>query len=88
MQDHKDQEFLGVISGVTEWEFLSKLSKINVKVCRIRDIKMIITLLIVSSMHRRSKFSKNYCNWVTKFMLKLKMLIWLKKQLDFNFLRH
>jgi hypothetical protein len=33
MQDHKDQEFLGVISGVTEWEFLSKLSKINVKVC-------------------------------------------------------
>jgi ribonuclease R len=22
MQDHQDQEFLGVISGVTEWEFL------------------------------------------------------------------
>jgi ribonuclease R len=21
MQDHQDQEFLGVISGVTEWEF-------------------------------------------------------------------
>jgi exoribonuclease R len=33
MQDHKDQEFLGVISGVTEWGILSKLSKINVKVC-------------------------------------------------------
>jgi ribonuclease R len=30
---------LGVISGVTEWEFLSKLSKINVKYGRIRDIK-------------------------------------------------
>jgi exoribonuclease R len=33
MQDHKDQEFLGVISGVTEWGiFLSKIIEINVKV--------------------------------------------------------
>jgi ribonuclease R len=39
MQDHKDQEFLGVISVLLNGEFLSKLSKINVKVCRIRDIK-------------------------------------------------
>jgi exoribonuclease R len=33
MQDHKDQEFLGVISGVTEWGFFVEISKINVKVC-------------------------------------------------------
>ena len=24
MQDHKDQEFVGVISGVTDWEFMLK----------------------------------------------------------------
>jgi hypothetical protein len=29
----RSSRVLGVISGVTEWEFLSKLSKINVKVC-------------------------------------------------------
>jgi exoribonuclease R len=33
MQDHKDQEFFRCNFRVTEWEFLSKLSKINVKVC-------------------------------------------------------
>jgi hypothetical protein len=32
MQDHKDQEFLGV-PVLLNGEFLSKLSKINVKVC-------------------------------------------------------
>jgi hypothetical protein len=29
----KIKRVLGVISGVTEWGILSKLSKINVKVC-------------------------------------------------------
>ena len=31
MQNHEEQEFLGVISGVTEWEFMLKSSKINAK---------------------------------------------------------
>jgi ribonuclease R len=50
MQDHKDQEFLGVISVLLNGEFLSKLSKKCEGMCRIRDIKDDYYTLIVSSM--------------------------------------
>jgi ribonuclease R len=40
MQDHKDQEFLGVISGVTEWGIFVEIIENKCEgMVRIRDIK-------------------------------------------------
>jgi hypothetical protein len=49
MQDQRSR-ILGVISGVTEWEFFRNYRKKNEGMCRIRDIKDDY-FLIVSSMH-------------------------------------
>jgi hypothetical protein len=62
-------------------EFLSEIHRKCEGMCRIRDIKMIITLLI--EVYRRSK-SKKITALGDEIYVKLKCDL-VKKQLDFNF---
>lgn len=88
MQDHKDQEFLGVISGVTEWGIFVEIIENKCEgMVRIRDIKEDYYsfdekqyALVGASSHKLLQLGD-------EIYVKVKNADLVKKQLDFNFLR-
>jgi ribonuclease R len=88
MQDHKDQEFLGVISGVTEWGIFVEIIENKCEgMCRIRDIKDDYYTFDSEQYALVGATSQKLLQLGDEIYVKVKNADLVKKQLDFNFLR-
>jgi ribonuclease R len=88
MQDHKDQEFLGVISGVTEWGIFVEIIENKCEgMCRIRDIKDDYYTFDSEQYALVGANSQKLLQLGDEIYVKVKNADLVKKQLDFNFLR-
>ena len=88
MQDHKDEEFLGVISGVTEWGiYVEIISNKCEGMCRIREIKDDYYTFDDKQYALVGEVSKNILQLGDEVFVKVKNADLVKKQLDFNNLR-
>jgi ribonuclease R len=88
MQDHKDQEFLGVISGVTEWGiYVEIISNKCEGMCRIREIKDDYYTFDEKQYALVGEISKSLLQLGDEVYVKVKNADLVKKQLDFTFLR-
>ncbi|MGG7034909.1 MAG: ribonuclease R [Flavobacterium sp.] len=88
MQDHKDQEFLGVISGVTEFGIFVEIVENKCEgMVRIRDIKDDYYTFDESQYALVGATTKNLLQLGDEIYVKVKNADLVKKQLDFNFLR-
>ena len=88
MQDHQDQEFLGVISGVTEWGIYVEIVENKCEgMCRIRDIKDDYYTFDEKQYALTGATSGKLLQLGDEIYVKVKNADLVKKQLDFNFLR-
>jgi ribonuclease R len=88
MQDHKDQEFLGVISGVTEWGIYVEIIENKCEgMCRIREIKDDYYTFDDKQYALVGEISKKILQLGDEVYVKVKNADLVKKQLDFNFIR-
>ena len=88
MQDHQDQEFLGVISGVTEWGIYVEIIENKCEgMCRIRDIKDDYYTFDEKQYALSGATSGKLLQLGDEIYVKVKNANIVKKQLDFNFLR-
>jgi len=88
MQDHKDQEFLGVISGVTEWGIYVEILENKCEgMCRIREIKDDYYTFDEKQYALVGEISKQLLQLGDEVYVKVKNADLVKKQLDFTFLR-
>lgn len=88
MQDHKDQEFLGVISGVTEWGIYVEIIENKCEgMVRIREIKDDYYTFDEKQYALVGEISKNLLQLGDEVYVKVKTADLVKKQLDFHFLR-
>ena len=88
MQDHKDEEFLGVISGVTEWGiYVEIVSNKCEGMCRIREIKDDYYTFDEKQYALVGEISKQLLQLGDEVYVKVKNADLVKKQLDFTFLR-
>ena len=88
MQDHKDEEFLGVISGVTEWGiYVEIVSNKCEGMCRIREIKDDYYTFDEKQYALVGEISKNILQLGDEVYVKVKNADLVKKQLDFTFLK-
>ena len=88
MQDHKDEEFLGVISGVTEWGiYVEIVSNKCEGMCRIREIKDDYYTFDEKQYALVGEISKTILQLGDEVFVKVKNADLVKKQLDFNFIR-
>src|SRR5690606_25062238 len=88
MQDHQDQEFLGVISGVTEWGIYVEIIENKCEgMCRIREIKDDYYLFDEKQYALVGEVSKNILQLGDEVYVKVKNADLVKKQLDFYFIR-
>jgi ribonuclease R len=88
MQDHKDQEFLGVISGVTEWGIYVEIIENKCEgMCRIREIKDDYYTFDDKQYALVGEVSKKILQLGDEVYVKVKNADLVKKQLDFNFIR-
>ena len=88
MQDHQDQEFLGVISGVTEWGIYVEIIENKCEgMCRIRDIKDDYYTFDEKQYALVGATSNKLLQLGDEIFVKVKNADLVKKQLDFNFLR-
>jgi ribonuclease R/exosome complex exonuclease DIS3/RRP44 len=88
MQDHKDQEFLGVISGVTEWGIYVEIIENKCEgMVRIRDIKEDYYTFDDKQYALVGEVSKNIIQLGDEVYVKVKNADLVKKQLDFHYLR-
>ncbi|MFV5701392.1 ribonuclease R [Flavobacterium sp. XS2P12] len=88
MQDHRDQEFLGVISGVTEWGIYVEIIENKCEgMCRIRDIKDDYYTFDEKQYALTGAISGKLLQLGDEIYVKVKNADLVKKQLDFNFLR-
>ncbi|MXN92635.1 ribonuclease R [Flavobacterium sp. Sd200] len=88
MLDHKDEEFLGVISGVTEWGiYVEIVSNKCEGMCRIREIKDDYYTFDEKQYALVGEVSKNLLQLGDEVFVKVKNADLVKKQLDFTFLR-
>ena len=88
MQDHKDQEFLGVISGVTEWGIYVEIIENKCEgMCRIREIKDDYYTFDEKQYALVGEISKSLLQLGDEVYVKVKNADLVKKQLDFTFLR-
>ncbi len=87
MLDHKDEEFLGVISGVTEWGiYVEIISNKCEGMCRIREIKDDYYTFDEKQYALVGEVSKNILQLGDEVYVKVKNADLVKKQLDFQFL--
>lgn len=88
MKDHQDEEFLGVISGVTEWGiFVEIISNKCEGMCRIREIKDDYYTFDEKQYALVGQVSKSLLQLGDEVYVKVKEADLVKKQLDFHFLR-
>ena len=88
MQDHKDQEFLGVISGVTEWGIYVEIIENKCEgMVRIREIKEDYYVFDEKQYALVGEVSKSILQLGDEVYVKVKNADLLKKQLDFHFIR-
>ena len=88
MQDHQDQEFLGVISGVTEWGIYVEIIENKCEgMVRIRDIKDDYYTFDEKQYALVGATSNQLLQLGDEIFVKVKNADLVKKQLDFNFLR-
>ncbi|HEX8269257.1 MAG TPA: ribonuclease R [Flavobacterium sp.] len=88
MQDHKDEEFLGVISGVTEWGiYVEIISNKCEGMCRIREIKDDYYTFDEKQYALVGAVSNQTLQLGDEVYVKVKNADLVKKQLDFHFVR-
>jgi ribonuclease R len=88
MQDHKDQEFLGVVSGVTEWGIYVEIIENKCEgMVRIREIKDDYYTFDDKQYALVGEVSKNIIQLGDEVYVKVKNADLVKKQLDFHFVR-
>jgi ribonuclease R len=88
MQHHKDEEFLGVISGVTEWGiYVEIVSNKCEGMCRIREIKDDYYTFDDKQYALVGEISKNLLQLGDEVYVKVKNADLVKKQLDFHFIK-
>ncbi len=88
MQDHKDEEFLGVISGVTEWGIYVEIIENKCEgMVRIREIKDDYYTFDDKQYALVGEVSKNMLQLGDEIYVKVKNADLVKKQLDFHYLR-
>ncbi|WP_353083409.1 ribonuclease R [Flavobacterium sp.] len=88
MQDHKDKEFLGVISGVTEWGIYVEIVENKCEgMCRIREIKDDYYTFDEKQYALVGQISKALLQLGDEVYVKVKNADLVKKQLDFTFIR-
>jgi ribonuclease R len=88
MQDHQDQEFLGVISGVTEWGIFVEIIENKCEgMVRIRDIKDDYYTFDEKQYALVGATTHQLLQLGDEIYVKVKNADLVKKQLDFNFLR-
>lgn len=88
MQDHKDQEFLGVISGVTEWGIYVEIIENKCEgMVRVREIKEDYYVFDEKQYALVGEVSKSILQLGDEVYVKVKNADLVKKQLDFHFIR-
>ena len=88
MQDHKDQEFLGVISGVTEWGIYVEIIENKCEgMVRIREIKDDYYTFDEKQYALVGEMAHNILQLGDEVYVKVKNADLVKKQLDFHFIR-
>lgn len=88
MQDHKDEEFLGVISGVTEWGIYVEIIENKCEgMVRIREIKDDYYTFDESQYALIGEVTKNVLQLGDEVIVKVKNADLVKKQLDFHLLK-
>lgn len=88
MQDHKGQEFVGVISGVTEWGIFVEIIENKCEgLVRIRDIKEDYYIFDEKQYALVGEVTKNQLQLGDEIVITVKNADLVKKQLDFNFIR-
>jgi len=88
MQDHKDQEFLGVISGVTEWGIYVEIVENKCEgMVRIREIKDDYYTFDEKQYALVGEVTKELLQLGDEIIVKVKNADLVKKQLDFNFIK-
>lgn len=87
MADHQDQDFLGVISGVTEWGIYVEIIENKCEgMCRIREIKDDYYTFDDKQYALVGAVSKNTITLGDEVYVKVKNADLVKKQLDFHYL--
>ena len=88
MQDHKDQEFLGVISGVTEWGIYVEIIENKCEgMIRIREIKEDYYTFDEKQYALIGQATQAILQLGDEVFVKVKNADLIKKQLDFNFIK-
>jgi ribonuclease R/exosome complex exonuclease DIS3/RRP44 len=88
MQDHKDQEFLGVISGVTEWGIYVEIIENKCEgMCRIREIRDDYYTFDDKQYALVGEVSKNILQLGDEVYVTVKNADLVKKQLDFHYVK-
>src|SRR5690554_3618457 len=88
MQDHKNEEFLGVISGVTEWGIYVEIIENKCEgMVRIRDIKDDYYTFDDQQYALVGEVTKNILQLGDEVIVKVKNADLVKKQLDFTLIK-
>ena len=88
MKDHMDQEFLGVISGVTEWGIYVEIVENKCEgMVRVRDIKEDYYVFDEKQYAYVGEMYKGLLQLGDEVFVKVKNADLVKKQLDFTYLR-
>ncbi|WP_428743478.1 ribonuclease R [Tenacibaculum sp.] len=89
MQDHKDEEFEGVVSGVTEWGIYVEIKSNKCEgMVRIRDIKDDYYIFDEKQYAIVGQSTKNMIQLGDEVVVKVKQTDLERKHLDFNLISH